>query len=60
MEELELSAPLQNSIEIGETSKNTWYIKSIKVYFGPEAEDRKNAITHLDELKRWAEALLKV
>ncbi len=31
-EYLEISAPLQNSIEIGETAKGFLYMKSLKLY----------------------------
>ncbi len=31
-EYLEISAPLQNSIEIGETAKGFLYLKSLKLY----------------------------
>lgn len=54
-----LSDELKNSIEIGENSKKIWYVKSIKVYFGNDVEDRNNAIAYLAELKQRVEVLLK-
>ncbi len=38
-EYLELAAPLQNSIEIGQTSKGFLYVKGIKLYFGQVCDD---------------------
>ena len=32
---IELTAPLQNSIEIGQTAKGFLYLKSLKLYSGP-------------------------
>ena len=56
---IELTAPLQNSIEIGQTSKKEWYIKSIKCFFGNSEEDRLSIIGRLFSLKDRAEAILK-
>ncbi len=46
-EYLELTAPLQNSIEIGETSKGDLYLKSCKIYFGTAAYDDKVVLNRL-------------
>jgi len=43
----QLSAPLQNSIEIGETSKGQLYLKSIKRYFGYNQEEYEYALEQL-------------
>ncbi len=56
---LEITAPLQNSIEIGQTSKKDWYVKSIKLFFGSDEEDRLDIIGQLFSLKDRAEAILK-
>lgn len=58
-EYLELTAPLQNSIEIGQTSKGDWYCKSIKLYFGNGEESRLNIIGELFSLKDRVVAQLK-
>ena len=54
-EHLELSEPLQNSIEIGETSKSELYLKSLKQYHGSSLEDALAAVDKLftvyDEIK---------
>ena len=47
MTELELTAPLQNSIEIGETSKGDLYLKSIKRYYGPYVGTWRHALKQL-------------
>jgi hypothetical protein len=53
---LGLSAPLQNSIEIGETSKGELYVKSLKRYCGSYEEDWQYALQQLfamyDEAKK--------
>lgn len=46
-EYLELTALLQNSVEIGQTSKGDWYIKSIKVYFGHDKDLGEFAVNKL-------------
>jgi len=52
----ELAAPLQNSIEIGETSKKELYVRSVKRYFGNHEEDWQYALQQLfamyDEAKK--------
>ena len=57
--QFEISMPLQNSIEIGQTSKKEWYVKSIKLYFGNSEEDKLNIIGQIFSLKDRAEAMLK-
>ncbi len=54
-----LSDELKNSIEIGQTSKCEWYIKSIKVYFGMEECDEAETIKRLRRLKNYTESLVK-
>lgn len=44
MKHLELTAPLQNSIEIGETSKGELYLKSIKLYWGDGTVEGEMAV----------------
>jgi len=46
-EQLELSEPLQNSIEIGETSKGELYLKSIKLYWGDGTVEGEMAVDKL-------------
>lgn len=58
-EHLELSEPLQNSIEIGQSSKGDWYCKSIKLYFSNSEEDRLNIIGQLFSLRDRVVAQLK-
>ena len=53
---LELSEPLQNSIEIGETSKGELYLKSLKIYWGDEGEV---AIDKIFELYDRAKKLIR-
>jgi len=47
----EIAEPLQNSIEIGQSSKGDWYCKGIKLYFGNNEQDRLNVIGQLFSLK---------
>lgn len=51
-----LTSPLQNSIEIGETTKQVLYIKNIKRYHGPFEEDWRYALEQMfamyDEAKK--------
>ena len=55
-EHFELTEPLQNSIEIGETSKGSLYIKSIKQYHGALEKDWQHALEEIfamyDEARR--------
>ena len=46
-EHLELTAPLQNSIEIGETSKSELYLKSLKLYWGDGTVEGEMAVDKL-------------
>lgn len=47
---VEAFAPLQNSIEIGETSKGM-QLKSIKLYFGNDEGDWEKAVTKLFQIR---------
>lgn len=55
-EYLELSAPLQNSIEIGETSKSELYLKSLKLYWGTGTVEGEMTIDKMFELYDRAKA----
>lgn len=43
----EITEPLQNSVEIGETSKGALYVKSVKRYHGGYEEDWRYALKQM-------------
>jgi len=57
-ESSELVAPLQNSIEIGESTKGL-QVKSIKRYFGSYEEDWKYAIQQIFAMYDEAQKLIR-